>query len=293
METAKLVDRVVKNVPYFDEVGQKVSGALHQAVLAGGDPARTVADLLHGTWLGHPLHPVLTDIPIGSWSVAAFFDLLSLSGDSEQSAQIADKLAAIGTLAAVPTIVTGLTDYSTVQKPALSTATLHAVLMDLTFTLYLASLWQRKQGNRGLAIFLSTTGFLLMTVGAYVGGHLSYKQKVGVDHSEAGSKPKEWTSVLDEGELKEHAATRVEVEDNPILLYRYGGTVHAIGAVCSHAGGPLEEGKFDGYCVECPWHDSVFDVRDGSIVHGPATYPQPNYQARLHNGKIQVRLAEG
>jgi nitrite reductase/ring-hydroxylating ferredoxin subunit len=74
-----------------------------------------------------------------------------------------------------------------------------------------------------------------------------------------------------------------------VLLYRYGGTVYAISAVCSHAGGPLEEGQFDGFCVQCPWHDSVYDLRDGSVVHGPATFNQPAYRARIYNGQIEIR----
>jgi nitrite reductase/ring-hydroxylating ferredoxin subunit len=76
-----------------------------------------------------------------------------------------------------------------------------------------------------------------------------------------------------------------------VLLYRERGRVSAIGSVCSHAGGPLEEGKAADGCVTCPWHDSVFRLEDGSIVHGPATRPQPSFKARVRNGQIELRLA--
>jgi nitrite reductase/ring-hydroxylating ferredoxin subunit len=89
-------------------------------------------------------------------------------------------------------------------------------------------------------------------------------------------------------DLYESDRRRIEVEGNPVLLYRYGGTIYAIGAVCSHAGGPLEEGTFEEYCVTCPWHDSVYDVRDGTLVHGPTTYNQPRYRARIRNGQIEL-----
>ncbi|MDQ4075457.1 MAG: Rieske 2Fe-2S domain-containing protein [Chloroflexota bacterium] len=286
MKTERYVEDLIQSVPFLQEVGKELARAIHQAVLDGGPAARNVADVLHGTWLGHPLHPVLTDLPVGAWTIATLFD--SLEGEKAEYA--ADQLMTIGTIAAVPTAISGLADYSTIPAPAASTGTLHALIMNLTFTFYLGSLWQRRKGNRGRAVFLSSLGFILLMVGAYLGGHLSYKQKVGVDHSKAGSKPKEWTAVMDEEDLNEHEAKRVEVEGEPILLYRYGGTIYAIGAVCSHAGGPLEKGQFDGFCVQCPWHDSVFDVRDGGIVHGPATYPQSNYGARIKDGRIEVRV---
>ncbi|MBZ0302599.1 MAG: Rieske (2Fe-2S) protein [Anaerolineae bacterium] len=78
-------------------------------------------------------------------------------------------------------------------------------------------------------------------------------------------------------------------ESIPVLLYREGEAIDAIGAVCSHAGGPLEDGSFADGCVECPWHNSVFDLRDGHVVHGPATFDEPHYQVRIQDGQIEVR----
>jgi nitrite reductase/ring-hydroxylating ferredoxin subunit len=92
-----------------------------------------------------------------------------------------------------------------------------------------------------------------------------------------------------ENELHEQEPRRVEVVGSPVLLYRYGGTIYATAAVCGHAGGPLEQGQFDEYCVQCPWHDSVYDLRDGSIVHGPTTYTLPKYAARIQNGQVEIR----
>jgi nitrite reductase/ring-hydroxylating ferredoxin subunit len=133
----------------------------------------------------------------------------------------------------------------------------------------------------------------LSCVSAWLGGMLVYKDKVGVDHRDRFSGPKKWTPVLDESELPSKKPTRVEVEGKPVMLYRDGHKVYAIGATCAHAGGPLDEGKVEGGCVTCPWHDSVFDLRNGRVVHGPATFPQPSFAARLRNGQVELRIIEG
>ena len=91
-------------------------------------------------------------------------------------------------------------------------------------------------------------------------------------------------------EIAEYEARRIEIDGTPVLVYRDVEAVYAIGAVCSHDGGPLEQGTIDGACVECPWHQSVFDMRDGHVVHGPATLGQPSYQARIRDRQIEIRL---
>ncbi|MCZ7570424.1 MAG: Rieske 2Fe-2S domain-containing protein [Ardenticatenaceae bacterium] len=287
---SEYVENSVRSIPGLQDGGLKVARAVHTAVLNGGDPVRTMADVLHGTWLGHPLHPVLTDIVIGAWSLGALFDGVASTNGSRDAERMADTLTAVGTLAAVPTAITGLTDYSTIPQHAASTGTLHGLLNSTSLVLYLLSLRDRKNGHRNRGIVFSTIGYGLAAVSAWLGGDLVYRQHVGVDHAESVSKPAEWKAVLDETELREQQPKRVEVEGHPVLLYRYGGTVYAIGAVCSHAGGPLEEGTFEELSVQCPWHDSVFDLRNGSIEHGPATYAEPNYAARIQNGRVEVRV---
>jgi nitrite reductase/ring-hydroxylating ferredoxin subunit len=134
----------------------------------------------------------------------------------------------------------------------------------------------------------------VILVSAWLGGELSYRYRVGVDKTTYPEDLTDWTDALDEAELMEGEPRRVEVAGQPVLLYRDGqGEVFAIGAVCAHEGGPLEKGKIDGMCVECPWHQSVYDLRDGSVVHGPATYAVPNYHLRIQHGKIQVRVPQG
>lgn len=283
------IEALIEQIPHLPEAAERVSQTVHEAVLKGGRPTRALADALHGTWLGHPLHPLLTDVTIGAWAMSALFDALALARGSRGAEDAADTLVATGLLSAVPTALTGLADFSAIQKPAAPTAMLHAVLNNVNMALYLMSLYARRRGRRGLGVFLSTLALGLTAAAAWLGGHLVYAQQVGVDHSEAEG-PSRWTPVLPADALASGTPKRVEVDGNPVLVYRVGRSTYAIGAVCSHAGGPLEEGEIDGTTVKCPWHDSVFDLRDGSVCHGPATQPQPNYEARVRQGQVEVRL---
>ena len=285
----RLAERALERIPGLEAQGQQLAEALHEAVLQGGQPARKIADLLHGTWLGHPLHPVLTDFVIGAWGLGAFFDAVALLRGDSEARRMGDAMAKAGTLAAVPTILSGLADYSTIPKSASAAATLHAVLNDVNLALYLLSLRDRRQGRYRRGVFFSMLALGLTGVSAWLGGHLVYGHGVGVDHTEAEGPP-DWTPALAADALDEGQPKRVDVDGNPVLLYRCDGAVRAIGAVCSHAGAPLEDGTFDGCTVQCPWHDSVFDLRSGAIVHGPATRPQPRFDVREKDGQIEVRL---
>ncbi|HEX7005290.1 MAG TPA: Rieske 2Fe-2S domain-containing protein [Trueperaceae bacterium] len=272
--------------------GLGVGRSLHEQVLAGGEATRNAADLLHGTWLGHPLHPVLTDLTIGAWTFGAIFDGIGAITGDRATQRTADQLTAIGTASALPTALAGITDYSTLPKGSASTGTSHALLNAASLVFYGLSLLDRRRGRRGRGLMLAAAGLAANTYSAWLGGHLVYRERVGVDHSERFSGPREWTDVLGAQELPVGRAKRVEYEGKAIMLYRDADEVYAIGAVCSHAGGPLEEGAVRGCYVECPWHQSVFDLRDGSIRHGPATACQPAFDARLREGRVEVRLAE-
>lgn len=290
MTLTKTLDETIDRIPTLSERADQLSRTVHKYVLEGGEPVRSVVDGLHGTWLGHPLHPILTDVVIGAWLMGALFDLLSLNGKSRSTEQAADTLTAVGALASIPTALTGLADYSAIPKSAAGTALVHAVVNDISLSLYLMSWRARKKGRRSQGILLSMVGFGVLGLGAYLGGHLSFGKKVGVNQTKAATKPSAWTAIMAETELGQRQPKRVEVEDQSWLLYREEENVYAVSAVCPHAEGPLEEGQFCDLKVQCPWHDSVFDLQDGRVVHGPSTYPLPRYEARIRNGQIEVRV---
>jgi nitrite reductase/ring-hydroxylating ferredoxin subunit/uncharacterized membrane protein len=285
-------ERTLEEMPAVAEAGETVSKVLHRAILST-EPTRKIADILHGAWLGHPLHVTLTDFTIGAWAMASIFDAAGALADDDELRNVADHLTTAGTLSAVPTAVTGLVEYSTIPQPSAATATLHGLLNAVNFGIFSASVVERRRGNHTRGAILSAVGFGMTLFSAWLGGKLVYTYKLGVDHSDKFKKPERWTAVCAEEDLPMRKPTRVEFDGKPIMLFRDGPDVFALGATCAHAGGPLDEGKvvYEN-CIQCPWHDSVFDMRNGHIVHGPTTHAQPAFDARIRNGRIEIRRCQ-
>lgn len=266
----------------LDRLTAPLAGAVRKLV-----PAGPVKDALSGTALGHPLHPLLTDVPIGSYTAATFLDLVG----GRRLADAVDALLALGIVATLPTAAAGLADWSDTYGPDQRTGLVHAASNVAGLSLFTASLVARRGGRRGLGRALSLAGMTTLAAGGYLGGHLSYVRGVGVNHAFDEGELKDWTAVIDAADLPAGSPTRVEAGGAAVLLYRASDRILAIGARCSHAGGPLQEGKIDdsGPCVQCPWHGSVFRLEDGSVVHGPATTPQAAYDVRVQDGRVEVR----
>ena len=194
-QVEQAVERAVEHAPGVGDVGTRASLAVHHAVLKGGDGARDAVDVLHGTWLGHPFHPVLTELTIGAWFIGGMFDAVGAIGRSRRARLTGDRLAAIGTTCAIPTALTGLADFSTSPQWSAKPATLHAALNLANLGLYAGSLRERRRGNRRRGLALSWLAQALTMASAWLGGMLVYKHKVGVDHSERFTGPKDWTPV--------------------------------------------------------------------------------------------------
>ncbi|MFD1211042.1 Rieske 2Fe-2S domain-containing protein [Arthrobacter sp. GCM10027362] len=245
---------------------------------------RIVRNLLSGTALGHALHPVLTDLPIGAWSMAA---LLDTAGPAAGPA--ADLLVTVGIAAAIPTAAAGLNDWSDTRGPESRVGLAHAAANSTALSLYAVSLVARRSGHRRAGRALALAGFGVLMAGGYLGGYLGYAQGVKVNRTAWRRGPAEWTSVLAETELAEGQHRRVRAGEISVLLVRDAGRIEALDSVCSHMGGPLEEGTVANGCVTCPWHGSTFRLTDGNVVRGPASNPQPSYETRLQDGQIQLR----
>lgn len=280
MAFAHALVRRIEGFTALDKVAKPVAGLVGKAV-----QPRAVRNLLSGTNLGHPAHPMLTDLPIGAWSMSALLDIFG--GASAERA--ADLLVGAGILSAVPTAATGLNDWSDTIGGERRIGAVHATANVAALTLYTASLIARRGGGRGAGKVLGLAGFGVLIVGAYLGGHLSFAKAVNVNHTFLEHRPQEWTTVLAEAELAEGELRRVSAGEASVLLVREDGQIYALANTCSHAGGPLDEGELADGCVICPWHGSTFRLSDGSIVRGPASVPQPAYQTRVRDGKIEVR----
>ncbi|MGI5205283.1 Rieske 2Fe-2S domain-containing protein [Spirillospora sp. CA-108201] len=267
----------LENAEALDKVAEPVGSAVQRAVRP-----RFIRDLLSGTRLGHPLHPALTDVAIGAWSMAG---LLDVAGGSEAE-PAAGLLTAAGVAAAVPTALTGLNDWSDTMGAERRVGLVHAGLNTAALALYAASLGVRDRKAKALRF----AGFAVMGASAYLGGHLTFTRGVNVNRTAWQQGPAEWTPVLAASELAEGEHRTVDADGVRILLYRSSTQLHAIAATCSHLGGPLGEGTIENGCVTCPWHGSTFRFDDGGIERGPASSPQPSYEARIRDGRIEVRV---
>ncbi|MDQ6856874.1 MAG: Rieske (2Fe-2S) protein, partial [Candidatus Dormibacteraeota bacterium] len=244
-------------------------------------------DLLSGTFLGHALHPVLTDIPVGALTLASAFDLFG----GEAGGSTADALTVLGLLSVPPTAIAGLSDWADTVDAERRLGLIHALANAGSSVLYLAALVCRRSGNRGTARLFSTAGLGVLSASGYIGGHLVFARGLGVDHTVFDEAPTDWTRVAREADLELDSPVLVRAGGYGVLLHSHAGTIHAIAARCTHAGGPLDEGEVDDdLCVTCPWHGSRFRLTDGSVVRGPATAPQPAFEVQIVDGNVEVRL---
>lgn len=272
--------RRLERAPAIDTLAKPVRQAVGRAV----NP-RPVRNLLSGTNLGHPLHPMLTDLPIGAWSMSTLLD--TVGGPAAEPA--ADLLVGAGIVSAVPTAATGLNDWSDTVGGETRVGFVHAGANVAALCLYTASLIARRRGNRGRGRRLGLVGFGVLLAGGYLGGHLSFVRALNVNHTAFEHRPTEWTPVLGDGELGDGELRRVLAGDASVVVCRHNGQVYALADTCSHLGGPLHQGTIAGGCVTCPWHGSMFRLTDGKITRGPASTPQPTYATRVHDGRIEVR----
>ncbi|CAN5600655.1 hypothetical protein BH09CHL1_BH09CHL1_15550 [soil metagenome] len=259
------------------------------APIAGESAPVTLKDALNGVWLGHPLHPLVVAVPIGAWTSAAIFDVLGEDRSADCAVQI-------GIAGAVASAITGLAQYAdatTDEKPR-RVGALHAALNTLALSCYATSAVLRSTGRRGVGRAFSMTGLGFVAAGGLLGGDLAYTLGIGVDHTAFEPVPEKWTNAVPDAELPEGKPMRIEIEGAPVMLVRQNGTIYATSATCTHLSGPLDEGEYDqqSCTVTCPWHASVFDVRNGAVIHGPATAPLPVYETRLEGGNIKIRVKQ-
>jgi nitrite reductase/ring-hydroxylating ferredoxin subunit/uncharacterized membrane protein len=260
----------------------------HRWLTALFGPIRPVKDFLNGTWLGHPVHAALTDLPIGVMTVAIVLDIIG-------QRVAADVAVLVGVLSIVATAVSGLADYTDVDGKARSRATVHATVMTIALIVFAISLLIRagNPADRAVPIVLLVIGYLILTVGAEIGGDLVYLVGTNVNrHAWRGAGTK-WVA-LDLGgltDIPEGGPTKAKAGINTLILVRTGETILALHEQCAHAGGPLSEGTLVDGCIQCPWHGSRFRLTDGHVARGPAMYDQPAYEIRRSEAGFEVRRA--
>ena len=281
---------MIKKQDWLEPIADRLQPAIAGALSADGSIGPKVADILHGTWLGHPLHVVLTDVPLGSWTAAAVLDVLEEKTGSRVIGRGADAAIAVGLAGAAGAAITGLADWSKIgggQPRRIGLA--HGLLNATATACYVTSLCLRRTHSRRAGRRFALLGLMVSSVAAYLGGHLVVKEKIGVDHTADYSPPEDFVPVLAEAELRESELRRVAANGMPVLLVRRGQRIYAIAETCAHLGGPLSEGKLEDTTVRCPWHGSRFSLEDGRVLEGPSVHAQPVLDVRVRDGQIEVR----
>lgn len=289
----RMVDRVLRSLPWLDPVGSLVQRAVGAVYTSAGTPGRAIRNLMHGTTLlGHPLHPALSDLPLGAWTVGVIADWLFVA-TGRVPAVAGDLALVVGVVGAILAALSGLTDHHDTTGYEQRVATAHGLTMSAVLVVELASLAMRVwvPGLHLSAVVLSSLAWLGALQGAYVGAHMSFGMGTAVNHNAFFEGPAQYVRVGTRDDFPEGQMRTVVAEGLPVLIVRRNGLLRAIGAVCAHAGGPLDEGKIEGEVVECPWHYSRFRVADGRVVGGPATFDQPLLVARERGGIVEVKLA--
>jgi nitrite reductase/ring-hydroxylating ferredoxin subunit/uncharacterized membrane protein len=269
----------------LDRAGDRLLTAVQQTIRP-----QKLRDLLHGVWLGHALHPVLVQVPVGAFMSVAVLDLLP------GQRRATTTLIGVGAAASLPAAAAGLTDWSSLAAEQRRVGLVHAAGNTVALALYAGSLVARLRGQQARGRVLAYAGLSAAGASAYLGGPLSYMEGAAVNHAapELRRIPEGWQSVAELSALPDGKPAVRHVGDVPVLLYRLGGEVTAFLERCAHQAGPLGEGEVTGSgrdaCVVCPWHGSAFRLVDGLVVRGPASSDQPVLRTRVVDGRVDVAL---
>ncbi|TFV92231.1 Rieske (2Fe-2S) protein [Blastococcus sp. CT_GayMR20] len=288
MSLLSILDRVA-DVSAFDKVIEPARKAVQVALRPQG-----LKDLLHGTWLGHTLHPVLVQVPVGSWISAGVLDAIPPLRPA------ATVLIGTGVAAAVPASLAGAADWSEQEVGVRRLGAIHAVANTAALGLYVGSLVARRNGRGGLGRVLSYSGLALATGSAAIGGHMSYAQSSGASHAATAARALT-TDWIDLGPLDDLPEGRPALRTGkggsvavPLVAVRRGARVDVFIGACSHLSGPLYEGSVETVrgdeCLVCPWHGSAFDLESGSPRRGPAANPQEKLEVKMTAGRVMARL---
>ena len=257
-----------------------------------GGPGRYLQDFLNGVWLGHSLHAVLVDVVVGGATAALLLDLLRVVFGVEGMETAATWITGLVLLSALGALISGLTDFKdTGPGDDRNLAGMHGVI-NIVGTVFLAvSFFARLGSGHDFGFWMLLVSYLILSVGAFIGGHVVFKHGVMINHNDfpRAKRASEFTAVLPAAELPDGQPTKAMLGGTALVLVRRGDVVHALKETCGHAGGPLAQGEVQGDVIICPWHYSNFRLSDGVVRHGPATHRQPAYVARISGDQVEVQ----
>ncbi len=278
--------------PFVERLSDGLQDAIKVVIGSNRKPPRRFKSFLNGTWFGHPLHPVITDVPITAWLLTAVFDIIWLIAHTTWAADGGFVAVIVGLLGALGSIATGLTDWSDTYGAERSIGLNHALFNASATILYLVSFILRILAGPGdgiAAAILGFVGLVCVMYAGYLGGEMVFTKGTGVNHTAWEAAGEDYEAVVPVESVEEGKLYRVVASGVPVVVLRQGKQFCAISATCPHAGGPLDEGALTGDVVECPWHGSRFHLCDGHVLTGPATVNAPRYDVRVRNGQVEVK----
>lgn len=283
----RVVEKIVERIEAAEAI-DRWSGAVRPPIvrLIGSGRRR---DLLTGRWLGHALHPAAVLAPLGCWVGAAVTDAIGGRGGP----QVARRLIGAGVIAAAPALASGAADWSDTRQAEQRVGTVHALLNNLALASMAASWALRRRGHQLAGIACSSVGLGGVLAAGFLGGHLAYARGVGVSTTAFQAGPDEWARLIGVDELDRGRPTGAALDGvGYVVVLEDADTVHVLENRCTHRGGPLSDGAVVDGCIECPWHASRFALTDGTVMAGPASVPQPTYEARVVGGDVEIRRTE-
>ena len=290
-----LLARFVRRQSWMDPLSDWVQKLVASIWRVLGPPGKPLKNLLHGTvLLRHPLHPALTDVPIGAWTVGVVADVVAHFTDKVPEAT-GDIALAVGLVVALGSLITGYTDFADTYGNERRFGCAHGLLMTVVILIDTVSMglrWFAGESLHPLALGFSMSGYALVALGAWYGGHVVLGSGYIVNRQAYLAGPTDWTSVGPASAVPGQGMHLVDAGGTQVLLARLDGRICALADVCTHAGGPLHEGTLVNGVVTCPWHGSRFRLRDGHVIGGPATFDQPQLSVRDTDGQLEVKLAE-
>jgi nitrite reductase/ring-hydroxylating ferredoxin subunit/uncharacterized membrane protein len=284
-----MIERAARS---FAGLSNAIASAVDAIYRALGGPGRFLQDFLNGVWLGHSLHAVLVDVVVGGATAALLLDLLRVLFNVEGLEVAATWITGLVVLSALGAFVSGITDFKdTAPGEERNVAGMHGIINIVGTVFVVVSLIGRLGDSHDLGFWMLLIGYLILSVGAFIGGHVVFKLGVMTNHNNfpRAKRAKEFTAVLPAADLPEGAPTKAMLGGTALVLVRRGDVVHALRETCSHAGGPLSQGEVRGNVIVCPWHFSNFNLADGTVRHGPSTHRQPAYRARINEGQVEVQ----